>query len=273
MAIDDNTSYELTGAQVKDLASKINAKADTSSLATVATSGAYSDLTGTPTIPTVNDATLTITQNGTSAGTFTANASSNATIALTDTTYSAGTGISIDQNNAIGIDTTSVIAYEKIYDYEVTSGSSSDIAVYVPTDFNTYQQIIVEMTLESGYNAGNNWNHMSACNSSKTELSTDQDGIEMSDSSSITGIHRTNTQLIGYGTNNSASCCAKVTLYAVATNNYPTYFADGFGGSRRSEILHGRVTTGAADIKYVKVQLARPKVHSRVWAYGLRRPS
>ena len=37
--------------------------------------------------PTVNDATLTITQNGTSKGTFTANASSNVTIALTDTTY------------------------------------------------------------------------------------------------------------------------------------------------------------------------------------------
>ena len=52
MAIDDNTSYELTGAQVKDLASKINAKADSSSLATVATSGLYSDLSGTPTIPT-----------------------------------------------------------------------------------------------------------------------------------------------------------------------------------------------------------------------------
>lgn len=52
MAIDDNTSYELTGAQVKDLASKINDKADSSSLATVATSGLYSDLSGTPTIPT-----------------------------------------------------------------------------------------------------------------------------------------------------------------------------------------------------------------------------
>ena len=51
MAIDDNTSYELTGAQVKDLASKINDKADSSSLATVATSGLYSDLSGTPTIP------------------------------------------------------------------------------------------------------------------------------------------------------------------------------------------------------------------------------
>jgi len=43
-------------------------------------------------IPTVNDATLTITQNGTSAGTFTANSSTNTTIALTDTTYSAFTG-------------------------------------------------------------------------------------------------------------------------------------------------------------------------------------
>lgn len=65
---------------------------ESTSLATVATSGSYSDLSNTPTIPTVNDATLTITQNGTSAGTFTANASSNATIALTDTTYSDFTG-------------------------------------------------------------------------------------------------------------------------------------------------------------------------------------
>lgn len=60
-------------------------------LATVATSGSYNDLSNKPTIPTVNNATLTITQNGTSAGTFTANASSNKTIALTDTTYSDAT--------------------------------------------------------------------------------------------------------------------------------------------------------------------------------------
>lgn len=51
-------------------------------LATVATTGAYSDLSGTPTIPTVNNATLTITQGGVSKGTFTANASSDVTIAL-----------------------------------------------------------------------------------------------------------------------------------------------------------------------------------------------
>ncbi len=56
-------------------------------LATVATSGSYNDLSNKPTIPTVNNGTLTVTQNGTSKGTFTANQSGNATIALTDTTY------------------------------------------------------------------------------------------------------------------------------------------------------------------------------------------
>lgn len=44
-----------------------------------------------PTIPTVNNGTLTIKQNGTSKGTFTANQSTAATVELTDTTYSDAT--------------------------------------------------------------------------------------------------------------------------------------------------------------------------------------
>lgn len=62
-------------------------------LATVATSGSYNDLTNKPTIPTVNNPTITITQKGTSKGTFTLNQTGNTTIALTDsdTTYSAAT--------------------------------------------------------------------------------------------------------------------------------------------------------------------------------------
>ena len=51
--------------------------------AAVATSGAYSDLMGTPTIPTVNDATLTIQKNGTDIATFSANSSTNATANIT----------------------------------------------------------------------------------------------------------------------------------------------------------------------------------------------
>lgn len=71
----------------------------TADLATVATTGDYDDLLNKPTIPTVNDATLTITQDGVTKGTFTANASSNVTIALdAGATYSAGSGIDITSN-------------------------------------------------------------------------------------------------------------------------------------------------------------------------------
>lgn len=54
-----------------------------SSLATVATSGSYNDLSNKPTIPTVNNATLTIQKNGTTVNSFTANASSNVTCNIT----------------------------------------------------------------------------------------------------------------------------------------------------------------------------------------------
>lgn len=53
-----------------------------SDLATVATSGSYNDLSNKPTIPTVNNPTITFTQGGTTKGTFTLNQASNETIAL-----------------------------------------------------------------------------------------------------------------------------------------------------------------------------------------------
>ena len=52
-------------------------------LKTVAFTGAYSDLSGTPTIPTVNNGTLTIQKNGTNVQTFSANQSGNATANIT----------------------------------------------------------------------------------------------------------------------------------------------------------------------------------------------
>ena len=62
-----------------DLNTALGAKANSADLATVATSGSYNDLTNKPTIPTVNNATLTIQRNNTNVATFTANASSNVT--------------------------------------------------------------------------------------------------------------------------------------------------------------------------------------------------
>lgn len=53
-----------------------------SDLKTVAFSGSYNDLSDTPTIPTVGNGTLTIKQDGTTVGTFSANQTGNATINL-----------------------------------------------------------------------------------------------------------------------------------------------------------------------------------------------
>lgn len=120
MAIDDNTSYELTGAQVKDLASKINAKANSSSLATVATSGSYTDLINTPVQPTVYDGTLTIQQNGATKGTFTANQSSASTVNI-ETIYS------VDVSSTQPV--TQVVSTAMIQDEAITTAKIDDEAI------------------------------------------------------------------------------------------------------------------------------------------------
>lgn len=74
--------------------SKLANYAETSDLSAVATSGDYDDLSNKPTIPTVNDATITFTQGGTTKGTITLNQSSDATIAL-----DAGGGGTVDSVN------------------------------------------------------------------------------------------------------------------------------------------------------------------------------
>lgn len=64
-----------------------------SDLKTVAFTGKYADLSGTPEIPTVGNGTITIKQAGTVKGSFTTNQAGNKEIELTDnnTTYSAAT--------------------------------------------------------------------------------------------------------------------------------------------------------------------------------------
>ena len=60
-------------------ASEAIAGSGTISLHKVSKTGSYNDLLNKPTIPTVNNATLTLQQNGTTVSTFSANASSNVT--------------------------------------------------------------------------------------------------------------------------------------------------------------------------------------------------
>lgn len=109
ISIDDTVVAELSDLPTKtselqnDGSDGTSTYVEADDLATVATSGDYGDLLNKPTIPTVNDATLTITQNGTSAGTFTANSSTDTTIALTDTTYSDFTGATSLADGAAGL--------------------------------------------------------------------------------------------------------------------------------------------------------------------------
>lgn len=83
------TAQTLTTAQKTQARSNIGA--GTSSF-----SGSYNDLTNKPTIPIVNNGTLTIQKNGTTVATFSANQSGNATANITVPTFSlSGTTLTI----------------------------------------------------------------------------------------------------------------------------------------------------------------------------------
>ena len=141
MAIDDNTSYELTGAQVKDLANKIKGKAADNTFvgATSAAPGSkglvpepqagddtkFLSGNGTwQTVPTVNNGALTIQQNGTTLDTFTANSSDDKTVNIQ--TITAETVAPAEEVGAI---TTNMIA-----DGAVTS-AKVDWTTLVPSNF------------------------------------------------------------------------------------------------------------------------------------------
>ena len=62
------------------LIEEMEKKVNSSSLATVATSWSYTDLSNKPTIPTVNDSTITVQKNGANVGSFTTNAAAWKTI-------------------------------------------------------------------------------------------------------------------------------------------------------------------------------------------------
>ena len=71
-------------------------------------------------IPTVNNGTLTIKQNGTTLGTFTANQSTNTTVDIAGggSSYTAGDGIDISAQNVISLDYFKVVNGElcQVYD-------------------------------------------------------------------------------------------------------------------------------------------------------------
>ena len=119
-----------------DLQNALNGKVNTSSLSTVATSGSYNDLTDKPTIPTVNNAVLTIQKNGTNVQTFTANASSNVTANILVPTKTS------DLTNDSGFLTSATIPTHALKGYEdagellTDSEGLADVTNYAHSTFD-----------------------------------------------------------------------------------------------------------------------------------------
>ena len=155
----ETTKVDLSGyANVQANWTETNSSSDAyiknkPSLATVATSGSYNDLSNKPTIPTVNNATFKIQGAGTDAVSFTANSSTNTTLNIKgggNTTVSRSadgeitisssdqytgtvTGSSLTSNKVILGNGSSAI---KVSSYELASSStnwSTTSDTYIPT--------------------------------------------------------------------------------------------------------------------------------------------
>ena len=88
-------------------------------------SGSYNDLTDKPTIPTVNNATLTIQKNGTTVKTFTANASSNVTADI-----SVPTKVSDLSNDSAFVDAAGAASAAPV---QSVNGQTGAVSLSIPT--------------------------------------------------------------------------------------------------------------------------------------------
>lgn len=179
--------------QNKVVTAALNNKANSADLAAVATSGSYNDLSNKPTIPTVNDATLTIQKNGTNVQTFTANSSTNKTaniqvpnLQTSDTDPGEGSALAADTFLGIydiapedvdgarlvdGSVTSSKIDWSTIVAGVISVGSMAagrqERTVSIPTQANT--DYVVLLTLAGAMTGG--WTKISLSVASKTTSS------------------------------------------------------------------------------------------------------
>ena len=129
------------------------------SLATVAFTWDYNDLSNRPVVPQVNDPAITINQNGTQKWQFTLNQANADTIDLTDTTYPAMTAWEL----GTGTDTTNrVVSAKVIADYvngkvdtllalwkflslwDATTGQPISFPLATPYTYTTWDYFLVE---------------------------------------------------------------------------------------------------------------------------------
>lgn len=234
---------------------------EASDLATVATSGKYTDLSdkptipaaqvnsdwnansgvaeilNKPTIPTVNDATLTINQNNVSKGTFTANDSDNVTVNLTDTTYSAFTGTDGNTAGTSGLvpapattdagkflkadgtwDTAGGGGGDTVYSAKTTSNSNDGGAVYIggknasqtiyqdPTTTDNHRRYFWALPFNSSETANTSIPGNDTINIGGDQLASGDDNVTIGHRSACNGSHSVNIGFQAGHTNANGSC-------------------------------------------------------------------
>ena len=193
----DYASYaDRAGRATKDSAgnSIVDTYATKASLATVATSGSYNDLSNKPTIPTVNNATLTIQKNGTNVATFTANSSTNATANITVPTGAAadkGVDTSISASStSTNLPTSAAVAAfvegkgykttDNNTTYTVATGDSNGQIKVTPSSGSVYNVSVKGLgsaayTASTAYAAASHGTHVTA-DTVKSALGTSSTG-------------------------------------------------------------------------------------------------
>lgn len=149
LALGETSGTAYAGNKGKANADAISAIQTTlSGLATVATSGNYNDLTNKPTIPTVNNATVTFTQGGTTKGSITLNQAADATIAL-DAGGSGGVSVLDDLSDVSITNPTAgqVLKYDATND-EWINGTGGGGSNSVELTYAEYQALTPEQQLD-----------------------------------------------------------------------------------------------------------------------------
>ena len=129
MNLSSLNDVSVSGATQGQVLTKGTSSWEASSLSTVATSGSYTDLSNKPTIPTVNNATLTIQKNSTNVATFTANASTNVTANISVPTK------------------TSQLTNDRIKDWTLYGSTTGTIEKSLPT---TYTELLIQVVFDNG---------------------------------------------------------------------------------------------------------------------------
>lgn len=214
------------------------ATANKGDFATANHTHSYNDLTNKPTIPSVGNGTVTITQNGATKGSFTMNQGGNTTIALTDTiangrvTVGAKAGSTIGQYaTAEGSNTTAsgkVSHAEGNYSSalgqyshaEGSSGTASGEASHAEGNATEasgwYSHAEGNYTLASGQIS-----HASGCGTHATRFCSYSEGL--TGKATGVGAHVEGTYAVGYMGQGNASCTeVNITIKEIPANKLST---------------------------------------------------